>query len=309
MGVLDDIKADYETPPPSHEVTLLIDGDVIAFTAASAVQRIHEDEFGFVSPFASRREGEAVLDNMMVGLQMDFKATHYRVALTDPKENWRRGIFAGYKAHRKADARPLLLDILKQYLRDNYGAFHWPSLEADDVLGILNTEPQEYAGKRILVGFDKDYNTIPGFYHRLKDFDGAGKPVVREVTEWEAQSFHLKQTLMGDAVDGYPGCPNIGKTRAEELLQRPQLLRPTVGVITRGTNKGDPVTRWMAEPTRDLWAMVVSHYRKAYQDRPEIDPEKEALVTARLAHILRHEDYNRETESITLWTPDRIRQA
>src|SRR5690349_13708473 len=30
----------------SAELTLLIDGDVIAFTAASAVQRIHEDEFG-----------------------------------------------------------------------------------------------------------------------------------------------------------------------------------------------------------------------------------------------------------------------
>lgn len=299
----------------SGELTLLIDGDVVAFTAASAVQRIHEDEFGFVQPFASRREGEAVLDNIMVGLEMDFRSTHIRVALTDPKENWRHGVFAGYKGNRKETFRPLLLDILKQYLRDKYGAVHWPSLEADDVLGIWNTEPQQYPGKRILVGKDKDFLTVPGLYHRLKDFDLKGKPVVREVTDWEAQRFHIWQTLAGDAVDGYPGCPNIGKTRATELVDHPVRLLPSEGVITRGPNKGNSTTKWVAEPTRDLWAMVVSHYRKGMTGAgnttpvPEATAEAAAMVTARLAHILVHGDYDKETESITLWTPDRIRQA
>lgn len=298
----------------TEELTLLIDGDVIAFTAASAVQRIHEDDFGFVTPFASRREGEAVVDNIMVGLEMDFKSTHYRVALTDPKENWRCGVFAAYKGNRKDTARPLLLDILKQYLRDKYGALHWPSLEADDVLGIWNTEPQQYPGKRILVGKDKDFLTVPGLYHRLKDFDAKGKPVVREVTEWEAQRFHLYQTLAGDSVDGYAGCPGIGKTRAEALLDNPVILRPTNGVITRGVNKGNSTTKWVTEPTRDYWAMVVTNYQKGMSGEGNLSvdyatAERAALVTARLAHILQHQDYDRETESITLWTPDRITQS
>lgn len=285
------------------ETTLLIDGDVVAFTAASAVQKIQEDEFGFVTPFANRHEGEAVVDNMVIGLEQLFSATHYRIVLTDPKENWRRGIYADYKSNRKDGARPLLLDKLKDYLREKYAAFHWPSLEADDVLGILCTEPQDFPGKRILVGKDKDYRTVPGFYHTLKDLDHRGKPVVMEITEWEAQRFHLYQTLTGDAVDGYPGCPGIGKTRAEELLNNPIRLTPQEGVITRGVNKGNSTTKWVSEPTRDLWAMVVSHYRKGGQG------EAEALVTARLAHILQHEDYDRDTQSITLWTPDRIKQA
>jgi DNA polymerase-1 len=285
----------------SGELTLLIDGDVIAFTAASAVQREHEDDFGFVTQFANRHEGEAVVDNLMLGLEIDFKSTHYRVALSDPIANWRRGVFPNYKANRRDVSRPLLLDKLKQYLRDKYGAFHWPSLEADDVLGILLTEPQAYDGTRILVGKDKDFLTIPCKYHRIGDRDAKGKPVVRETTPWEAQRFHLFQTLAGDAVDGYPGCPNIGKTRAADLLDNPVLLRPQHGVVTRGPRKGETTPRWVAEPTTDLWAMVVSQYRKAGQG------EAEALVTARLAHILRHEDYNRDTESITLWTPDRIK--
>ena len=46
---------DISQADPGNEVTLLIDGDVIAFTADSAVQRIFEDEFGFFSPFGFTR--------------------------------------------------------------------------------------------------------------------------------------------------------------------------------------------------------------------------------------------------------------
>lgn len=289
--------------PTSREVTLLIDGDILAFRAAAAAQHTIEDEFGFVQPFAYRPEGEAIVDNLIIGLEQDFKATHIRVALTDPEDNWRSSIYPLYKSNRKDSIRPLLLGKLKQYLREKYGAFHWPSLEADDVLGILCTEPQEFPGERILVGFDKDFLTIPCKYHRIGDrLPGTKKPRVVETTEWEAQRNLLKQTLTGDATDGYPGCPGIGSKRVEALLDDPVLLVPTHGVKTRGVNKGESTTRWVSEPTTDLWAMVVSHFKKGRQG------EEEALVSARLAHILQHEDYNRETQEITLWTPDKLKQ-
>jgi DNA polymerase-1 len=292
------------------EVTLLIDGDVIAFTAACAVQRISEDVFGFVTPFANRHEGEAVVDNMMIGLEIAFKATHRRVALSDPKANWRKDVFPDYKANRKDSVRPLLLDILKDYLRSNYDAFHWDRLEADDVLGILNTEPQGYGGKRILVGKDKDFKTVPGSYHRLKDFTPSGNPVVQEITPWQAQRFHLWQTLAGDAVDGYPGCPGIGKVTADRILDNPVRLMPGVGLITRGVNKGQQVTKWVSEPTTDLWAMVVSHYQKgmstSWATQPWALAEAAALQSAQIAYILHDGDYNRETGVITYWHPDRI---
>ena len=68
----------------NEPVTLLIDADVVAFTAASAVQHIHTDSFGFIMPFANTFEGEAVVDNMVVGLELAFKATHLRFILSDP---------------------------------------------------------------------------------------------------------------------------------------------------------------------------------------------------------------------------------
>lgn len=289
------------------ECTLLIDGDVIAFTAACAVQRIYEDEFGFVSPFANRFEGEAVVDNMLISLELAFKSTHRRIALSDPKANFRKTIFADYKSNRKDSVRPLLLDILKQYLRDKYAAFHWPALEADDVLGILSTEPQQYPGERILVGKDKDFKTVPGYYHRLKDFKADGTPNVQHITAWQAQMFHLWQTLAGDMTDGYPGCPGIGKTRASAILENPVRLMASMTTITRGPNKGRPVKAWKAEPTTDLWACVVSHYQKGMDVDWNI-AEQSALLSAQLAHILQHGDYDREQNKLAhAWFPDRIK--
>lgn len=284
----------------SEDVTLLIDGDVIAFKAAAAAQKVYEDRFGWVQPFANRQEGEAIVDNIMIGLELGFKASHMRVALTCPKDNWRLGLYPNYKSNRKDSVRPLLLTILKQYLRDKYQAFHWDSLEADDVLGILSTEPQTYPGKRILVGFDKDFKTIPGLYHQLGQYDAQGKPLVQEIGEWEAIRWHMMQTLMGDAVDGYPGCRLMGKTRAEALVDKPVLLIATESTKTSGKNKGAPTTRWTSEPTRDYWAAIVSHFKKGG------DPEDFALCMARIAHILQHDDYNRDTGDITLWTPEAL---
>jgi DNA polymerase-1 len=284
-------------------IELLIDGDVIAFTAASAAQHTKEDRFGFITEFANKIEGESIVDNMMIGLQQLLNGRKQQVLLSCPaEENFRLDIWPEYKAVRKELRRPLLLPHLRQYLRDNYGAVHWDNLEADDALGILSSEGStEY--KRIICGKDKDFKTVPGFYHRLKDLDARGHPVVNEITPWEAMRFHIFQTLKGDMTDGYPGCPGLGDKRSQELVDTPVLLVRGDGVITRGPRKGEQTDKWTAEPTNDYWAMIVSHYRKAGQG------EAEALITARLANILHADQYNKEDGSITLWTPDRITKA
>lgn len=282
------------------ERTLLLDGDVLAFRVASAVQKTEEDGFGWVRPFANIIEGEAALDNLILGLTADLKATHIRVVITDPEANWRYEVLPSYKHDRNRTAvmRPLLLGRLKDYLRAKYGAFHWAGMEADDVLGILATEPQSYPGDRVVVGKDKDFKTIPGLHHVLGNRTPSGVPIVDTITVQAADRFHAIQTLSGDRVDGYEGCPGLGPERAARLVDSPMVLRPEKGVITRGKNKGQSITKWSSEETTDLWLCVVSHYQKAGLT------EADALVQARVARILRHEDYNRATQELRLWTPD-----
>lgn len=287
---------------------LLIDGDVIAFTAAAAAQKVYLDAFGIVHPFAHKAEGEAIVGNLIFSLKQSFKPAKTSVFLSDPKENFRKDVLATYKGNRHEDfagqQRPLLLMYLKEYLTEHgvHAATFWPRLEADDVLGILLTEPQDNE-VRMIAGKDKDFKTVPGLYAPLKKVDEYGKPLIIETTPWEATRFHLYQVLKGDPTDGYAGCPGMGDKRAEELLDNPVALRPVHSTKTSGKNKGEPTIKWTSEPTTDYWEAVVSAYQKAGLN------EQAALTTAQVANILHHDQYNRETGEITLWTPERIRKG
>ena len=92
---------------------------------------------------------------------------------------------------------------------------------------------------------------------------------VVEITKEDGDRWHLMQTLAGDPTDGYPGCPGIGLKRAADLL-----------------DKSD-----------DPWDAVC----KAFKDKGL--SEDIALMNARLAKILQHEDYDHDRQEPILWTP------
>ena len=92
---------------------------------------------------------------------------------------------------------------------------------------------------------------------------------VVEITKEDGDRWHLMQTLAGDPTDGYPGCPGIGLKRAADLL-----------------DKSD-----------DPWKAVC----QAFKDKGL--SEDIALMNARLAKILQHENYDYDREEPILWTP------
>jgi DNA polymerase I len=89
------------------------------------------------------------------------------------------------------------------------------------------------------------------------------------ITPERARYQHLYQTLTGDATDGYPGCPGVGPKTAEKLLA------------------GNEDT-W--------WPNVLQAYHKAGLT------EDDALMNARMAYILHHNDY--KDGEIRLWQPN-----
>lgn len=281
----------------STKLTALIDGDTLAFRVASAVQHIIEWPTGYVEPFARKWEGEAALDGMIMKLQRQIGFTEFKMFLSCPSdENWRLAVDPSYKSNRKNSVRPLLLGHLKGYLRKKYGAQHLAYLEADDALGIYATDPDLIPGPKVVIGKDKDFKTIPGQHYQLDDHF-MGTPAIRTITAREAVKSHYIQALAGDAVDGYPGCPGIGMKRATEIVENPEGLKATEGVVTRGPRKGEKVTKWVSTGPSSVWHAVVCQYEKAGLT------EKDALITARLAKILLAGDYNMDTKEITLWEP------
>ncbi len=180
--------------------------------------------------------------------------------------NWRKKILPEYKAHRTTK-KPLGYWSTVEWCMKAYASKQIPFLEADDIVGIFATNldfAPEY--EKVIVSEDKDLLTIPGQHYNPREPDKGVFPVTQE----EATHNHLMQALCGDASDGYKGCPGVGPVKAEEILAAGKL---------------------------DPWAAIVAAFAKAGLT------EDDALVQARVAHILTGEYYDLGTGKLTLWHP------
>lgn len=249
-------------------VTILLDADITAYQFASRGQTSYkfgtdpEDVAVEVLPI------EDIIPSMVEHieeLKATLKATRVIVCLSCASaEGWRRKILPEYKLNRNPAAVPVLLAGLKQYLRENYETFERPTLEADDVMGILSTS-NVIIGKKIIVSIDKDMNTIPCTLYN------PSRGTLVEVSEDDADYYHLTQALTGDSTDNYKGCPKVGAVGAAKLLV-----------------KGDP---------EGNWERVV----KAFGDKGLT--EGDALLQARVARICRASEYDFKLKQVRLWQP------
>lgn len=245
-------------------MTLLLDGDIFAYKHASGSEVATDWGDDIWTLWTDARQAKQQLDSDIRGTASLLKATTIIIALTGQK-NFRKDIDATYKNSRKSSRKPMALNELKQHLIKEWQAEMLEPLEADDLLGIWATDPEYCKGSRkVIVSSDKDMRTIPC------ELFNPNKPElgVQQVTEEQADRNHLLQTLVGDSTDGYAGCPTIGPTRAERILNE--------------------------SPT---WDRVIEAYEQ--QELSAAD----ALTQAQLARILRVENYNPVTKEITYWKP------
>jgi len=199
---------------------LLIDADVIAYNACSAVQQEVEYEPGYYTWSSSFDEVRDAFDAQIETIKDTLNGTEIKLCLTDSEGNFRRSVLPTYKGKR--GKKPLVLKAFKQYLTDERGAYFRPGLEGDDCMGILATLPHK-GEERIIVSIDKDMKQIPGVWVRWPDQTEV------TITEEEADRFHLMQTLTGDVTDGYSGAPGIGPVKAEAILAKD----PTWAAVVR----------------------------------------------------------------------------
>lgn len=237
----------------------------MAYKAAAAANRnISFDGDNHIA-VGSMEEAKVIIEDTLASFLSGFKTTNYIVALTD-SANWRRDIYPAYKSNRKDKEKPVLLTAIKDYLSANHPTMQRPTLEADDILGILATSTRiiKDPGEKIIVSVDKDMKGVPGLFYDI----GPGE--VYEIPEDEADRWHMVQTLTGDATDGYPGVPGVGPVKAGRILEN-----------------GASVGEW--------WPLVVAAYEKAGLT------EADALVQARIARICRASDYDFKAKKVKLW--------
>lgn len=244
--------------------TILLDGDIVAYKHAAGAEVATDWGDDIWSLWTDVRQAMQQMDADIKFIAKNLKATKVVIALTG-KENFRRDIDPTYKHSRKSSRKPMGLVPLRKHLLKEWAAEIVEPLEADDLLGVWATDSNYCKGSRkIIVSTDKDMRTIPcELWNPNKAEEG-----IKKITKEDADRFHLYQTLIGDSTDGYMGCPTIGPTRANRIL-----------------NEGA------------TWDAVVQAYET--QGQSVVD----ALVQARLARILRVENYDPVTKKIKYWKP------
>lgn len=273
-----------------QSTTLLLDADVIAYQAAQASEVATEWTPGHWTWHCSFDEVAARVNEKIERFMDALKGDSYRLCLSCPDGNFRKAILPTYKGNRSGTKRPLVLEPIREWMVSELGAWVRPGLEGDDLLGIFSTSPH-LPGRKIIVSLDKDMRTIPGLFVRRLESG------IEEVSAEEADTNHFIQTLTGDVVDGYSGCPGIGAVKAAAMLRDKVKLVSSEHALKRGPRKGQTETRWNQAPSSSMWDTVLSCFLAAGLT------EEDALQQARVARILRDTDYDFQKKEPILWTP------
>lgn len=250
----------------------LIDADILIYEVASICETSIDWPYGDDDVLWTRHahfdEARVRLEDSIATLMGKVEADTCMLAVT-PQTNWRFDVWGDYKANRSKSVKPMLVAPLRDYIAKDPRGKRIDKLEGDDLMGIAATHPKN-GHDQIIVTIDKDLKTVPGKHYNFRE------DKFFEISEAEANMWHLRQTLEGDRTDNYPGCPGIGKVSVEKIVP-------------------DPVA---SEDLRDFWYdVIVPLFEKKKLD------EQYALAQARVAHIMRFENYNLQTGEITLWNP------
>ena len=116
-------------------MTLLLDGDVLAYKAALSVQTLTEPKPGCFRLYANGNRAVTHFEEQVETIYQRLNADKIIVALSDSK-NFRKKILPSYKSARQQTIKPLALKFVRKHIKDNYEVHEYPELEGDDVLGI-----------------------------------------------------------------------------------------------------------------------------------------------------------------------------
>lgn len=160
-----------------------------------------------------------------------FEPTSLKLFLTYGKDIFRYIIYPQYKANRNREKTPPHLHKIKEYcIREFSNVVTHPLFEADDLI----VEAKLKNPSALVFAIDKDVlNSLPGRHYDPR------KHNIVEVSENNARFWPYLQAITGDASDGVPGVPGLGKVKAKQFINESMNEKELwQGVVNAFTSKG-----------------------------------------------------------------------
>lgn len=227
----------------------LIDGDIITYRAGFA------SDAGAAKAGIEQEDVSYVLHSVKLMLE-DIKqacaANEHEIYLTGDN-NFRNELATIQKYKDRPSDKPSHYTAIREYLVDQWGAVISDGNEADDLMGLNQTD------NTVICSIDKDLLMIPGYHYNFV------KKTYTDVSEEEGLLTFYRQLLTGDKTDTIPGIRGIGPKKAEKILpayQPEKMMWQTV----RSTYKqkapqfsDDNVIEigrllWIQRPNRTVWS-------------------------------------------------------
>lgn len=133
-------------------------------------------------------------------------SSSYKGFISGP-ENFRYAIDPEYKANRRDTVRPEWLQPIREHLVVQWNAHVSDGIEADDNLGIEQTEDT------IICSIDKDLLQIPGKHYNFVSGD------FKEIDTRTGWINFYTQLIMGDKSDNIPGYDLLMRQKVPQKLQ------------------------------------------------------------------------------------------
>lgn len=187
---------------------VIIDIDTYLYKSALTCKELVEIQDGIFYEVYNINIARAYLRDIAENLKTKTGCDEYVFVTGGVGKNFRYAINPEYKSNRKKQAKPIMLDKVRDMMFECFPVCYIPHLEADDTCRILLEENKD----NVVASVDKDLRTFSG-----KIYD-ATHDRMRFVTKEQAENNFKRQLLIGDKCDGYNGIPGVGNVTADKLL-------------------------------------------------------------------------------------------
>jgi 5'-3' exonuclease len=192
---------------------LLVDADSLIFASCYRKRETPDDELYYTNIEDSRAKFDEQFMSIVNHLEEKYPIDKI-LTFSGSKGNFRKLITPKYKANRKKQELPPLLDKMHQFVKDHYDSIWGYGVETDDMVARYWKQISDDIGRDevMIISIDKDYKQFPclmyNYHYKHKE--------ILDISEEEAMYNFYEQCIVGDTADNVNYFKGKGKKYAEK---------------------------------------------------------------------------------------------